>query len=351
MKTEQQATEAITALRESGASNDELIREAIHQIFYHMGETPTQVRVLNLVRSPGKSPGATTVQSRLNAFWIDLRKRTNTPLSCPDVPSDVLAAFEQAVPNLWLAAQTAAQDSLAVFRQEAESEVAEARALAAQARSEVETLADMARAAGQRESKAVERAEEMTRLMNEANQSRESTERDLAASNAAHSETLTQIEEWKKEAIRAKEETERVRKDADAREDRLRAEYDLRATEMHKEISKFESLLTASQETVSHLRVEIDREVFLSERRRAEAEAAKASLADTRTSHNKELHALRAEVTTAHLSLAESKGRLDAVIEERERALVSLSAALQRIAMFEHEAGFVGPQQHNGKGK
>lgn len=345
MKIEQQIKEEIATLRESGASNDELIREAIHQIFYHIGETPTQARVLDMVRSPGKSPGATTVQARLNAFWVDLRKRTNTPLSCPDVPPDVLAAFERTVPNLWLAAQTAAQDSLAVFRQEAESEVAEARTLAAQARSEVETLADMARAAAQRESKAVEQAGEMTRLMNEANQSRESTERDLAACHAAHSETLTQIEEWKKEAISAKEETEHVRKEADAREDRLRAEYDLRVAKLHKEMSKLESLLTASQETVGHLRVEIDREVSQSERQRAEADAAKAALADARITHNKEMSALRAEVTTAHLLLAENKGRLDAVIEERERALVSLSAALRRIAMLEREIGFVGPRQ------
>lgn len=346
MKTGQQIKEEIASLRESGASNDELIREAIHQIFYHMGETPTQARVLDLVRSPGKSPGATTVQSRLNAFWIDIRKRTNTPLSCPDVPPDVLAAFEQAVPSLWLAAQAAAQDSLAVFRQEAESEVAEARALAAQARSEVETLADMARAAAQRESKAVERAGEMTRLMNEANLRRESAERDLAASHAAHSETLTQIEEWKKEAVRAKEETERVRQDANSRQDQLRAEYELQAVEMRKEISKLGSLLTASQETVGHLRVEIDREVSQAERRRVEADMAKAALADARIAHNKELSALRAEVATAHLSLAESKGRLDAVIEERERALAGLSAAMQRIAKLEHEIGFVGPRQY-----
>lgn len=351
MKTEEQAKETITLLRETGADNDELIREAIHQIFYHMGETPTQARVLNLVRSPGKSPGATTVQARLNAFWVDLRKRTSTPLSCPDVPPDILTAFEQAVPKLWLAAQAAAQDSLAVFHQEAESRIAETEALAAQARSEVEALADLATAAGQREHKAVEMAREATTRANDANQSRESAERDLAAAQAAHSETLNQIEEWKKEAIRAKEETERVRQDANGRQDQLRAEHDLQAVEMRKEISKLESLLTASQETIGYLRVEIDREVSQSERRRVEADAAKSALADARIAHNKELSALRAEVTTAHLSLAESKGRLDAVIEERERALAGLSAAMQRIAKLEHEAGFVGPQQHHGKEK
>lgn len=344
-KTEQQIKADIATLRESGASNDELIREAIHRIFYDMRENPSQARVLEMVRSPGKSPGAATVQSRVNAFWSDLRKRSATPLSCPDVPSSVLTAFEQAVPNVWLAAQAAAQESLAELGQEMESKISEAQTLARLARDEADAQADLATAAAKREAEAVERAHEEARRATEANKMRESAERDLAAAQAAHSEALTQIEEWQKETARAQAETERARSDADIRMDKVRAEHDRQVSELRKEMSKLESLLTASQETVSHLRVEIDREVSQSERRRAEADAAKAALSDAKIAHSKEVSGLRAEAMAAGLALAESKGKLEAVVEERERVLGSLGAALQKIARLEYEIGFVGPHK------
>lgn len=338
MKTEQQIKEEIAVLRESGASNDELIREAIHLIFYHLGENPSQARVLEMVRSPGKSPGAATVQARLNAFWVDLRKRTNTPLSCPDIPASVLTAFEQAIPSVWLAAQSAGQEALATVRQEVESKVAEAEALVEVARAEADAQSDLAAAAAQREAEAVER-------VSDANMARESTERDLAAARAAHTESVAQVDEWKKEVVRAQEETDRVRRDADARMDKVRADHDRQLAEMRKEMSRLDSLLTASQETVSHLRVEIDREVSQSERRRVETEAAKAAMAEARISHSKEVAALRAEVAAAGLLLAENKGRLDAVTEDRERTLESLGKALRDVARLEYEARFVGPQK------
>lgn len=345
MKTEQQIKEDIATLRESGASNDELIREAIHRIFYDMRENPSQARVLEVVRSPGKSPGAATVQSRVNAFWNDLRKRSATPLSCPGVPSAVLTAFEQVVPNVWIAAQAAAQESLAALSQDMESKISEAQTLARLARDEADAQADIASAAAKREAEAIERAQEEAKRAAEANQMRESAERDLAAAQAAHSEALAQIEEWQKEAARAQAETERVRSDADARMDKVRAEQDRQVAELRKEMSKLESLLTASQETVSHLRVEIDREVSQSERRRTEVEAAKAALADARIAHGKEVSVLRTEVTAAGLALAESKGKLEAVVEERERVLGSLGTALQKIAKLEYEIGFIGPRK------
>lgn len=114
----------IDALRERVTDTQALYREVCALMFFRHGETPTANKLYQLVRKGSMSAPA----KALRDFWAEVRDKTRVDVGQPDLPPEVASAAGELAATLWRLSGDAASAALEVFRQEAQREIAEARA-------------------------------------------------------------------------------------------------------------------------------------------------------------------------------------------------------------------------------
>lgn len=129
MDSEARIREEIETLKKTVTNTQELYREACALLFFRHGVTPTANKLYQLVRKGSMSAPA----EALARFWESLREKSRVRIEHPDLPDGLRLAAGELVGRLWTDAQAAAQESLAVFRQEARQAIAEATAARAAA--------------------------------------------------------------------------------------------------------------------------------------------------------------------------------------------------------------------------
>lgn len=122
----------IDRLRASFPKTQDLYREVCALMFFRYGIAPTTNKLYQLVRKGSMSAPA----EALNRFWEDLREKSRVRIEHPDLPEDLKAAAAEMTMALWSSAQSLAQESLAILKQDAQSAVAEAEALKIKAESD-----------------------------------------------------------------------------------------------------------------------------------------------------------------------------------------------------------------------
>lgn len=124
MTTDTQIQADVEELRKTVKDTAALYREVCTVLFFRYGITPSANKLYQYVRKGSMSAPA----EALAKFWADLREKSRVRIEHPDLPDALKLAAGELVGNLWMQAQTAAQESLAIFRSEAETAVAAARA-------------------------------------------------------------------------------------------------------------------------------------------------------------------------------------------------------------------------------
>lgn len=124
MNIEDEIREEIDALRATTANTQELYREVCALLFFRYGITPTANKLYQLVKKGSMSAPA----EALARFWEELREKSRVRIEHPDLPDSLKTATGELVGRLWADAQAEAQESLSVFRHEADARVAEADA-------------------------------------------------------------------------------------------------------------------------------------------------------------------------------------------------------------------------------
>ncbi len=133
---EKQLLADIDQLRGQFPQTQDLYREVCVLLFFRYGVTPTTNKLYQLVRKGSMSAPA----EALGRFWEDLRDKSRVRIEHPDLPESLKTAAGELVAQLWSSAQAAAQEGLAVLRDDAQAQVAEARQLQAAAEADRETM-------------------------------------------------------------------------------------------------------------------------------------------------------------------------------------------------------------------
>jgi len=296
----------IDEMRTNGAKNETLIDEAIKLIFFKLGDMPTQQSVLNMVKIPGRSPSAGTVQGRLNHFRTTLRDKASLKVGHHDLPEAVNSAFSTFLEKLMETANTAAKATLENERIEilekadtiqreseqvsrnakavedaAKEQVLEAMGLVKQARQEVET----------------------------ANLARVEAERRLLASDAKQVEQAALI-------IKINEHIDQLeRYHQEERADHARAMADLQ-----QKIENMKRTLTVADGQIQSLRLDVRREQDNVDRVRkdlGDAVQSRNGLEDSLKVANDRIYEL-----TNKLTLANSEARLTKVKQRLKRPII-----------------------------
>ena len=125
--SEQQAEKTLAAgielLRAQFPQTQDLYREVCVLMFFRHGMTPTANKLYQLVRKGSMSAPA----EALNRFWENLRDKSRVTIAHPDLPDGLKTAAGEMTATLWKAAQAAAQESLAIFKEEAQALLDEAK--------------------------------------------------------------------------------------------------------------------------------------------------------------------------------------------------------------------------------
>lgn len=123
MPTEAQIYADIEALRARVSDTPDLYREVCTILFFRYGITPTANKLYQYVRKGSMSAPA----AALAKFWEDLREKSRVRIEHPDLPDSLKSATGELVAALWTQALSAAQETLEVFRAEAQATVLEVR--------------------------------------------------------------------------------------------------------------------------------------------------------------------------------------------------------------------------------
>lgn len=331
-QTEPSIRAAIAAMREAGASNDELIDEAVRQIFMQLGEYPSQARVLDLVRSPGRSPSAGTVQKGITRFFAGIRSRMGASLSHPDIPAEVLAEFSHGVASMWQVAMDGSIKALDERHKDLETEYQakhqQMEIALAGAQANVQAARDDAERANQ--AAFADRA-----VAAEAVSAREQAVRELSVAMAEKAQLQEQVVNLRGQLSQAHSESEQQRQNHTSLLDSLRTEYESKLEDgrtalrqlderTKSEINRLSGLLQANDDTIMQLRLANDREVQISERLRNELKLEQGASLDARRQSASKISELESKITEMTGSLGELTGRLDSADKDK----VNLSAQL-----------------------
>lgn len=268
MSTEAKINAEIEALKAKDLDTQDLYREVCTILFFRYGITPTANKLYQFVRKGSMSAPA----EALTKFWSDLREKSRVRIEHPDLPDDLKTAAGELVVSLWSQAQTSAQNSLAIFRQEAQENVTESLQAAA--------TADQARLAAEAESNQTREA------LRAANERILDLERDLAGERARTQSLEQQIELARHQQTTLEVALAEARKDYSAELEKSRQE--LRRTEERLESNEKRALLEIDHER--QMTVKVQRELLqirnssleIEEQLRIELASSKAELANVR---------------------------------------------------------------------
>lgn len=208
----------------------------------------------------------------LARFWSDLREKSRVRIEHPDLPDALKVAAGELVTSLWLQAQGSAQESLAIFRQEAQERVSDSQ----QARD----VADQERVAAQTEMNQTREA------LRAADERILQLERNLAAECARTQSFEQQLEAASRQQCALEAALADARKDYSAeldksRQELRRAEERLAAIEKRSflEVDHERQISVKAQRELQQLRAN---NLQNDERQRIELAACKTELAEAR---------------------------------------------------------------------
>lgn len=315
MNNENEIREKVEALRESSSSTQELYREVCALLFFRYGITPTANKLYQLVRKGSMSAPA----EALARFWEDLREKSRVRIEHPDLPEPLKAAAGELVGQLWAIAQAEAQESLAVFRQDAEVRVAEADA--ARQNAERACLA------------AIDEREHLSGALAASAAKNLELERELAAERARTESLLAQValEEERLQTLEAA--LAEARQAFSIELDKLRESLHL--SESRHEASEKRALIeidrerTAAAKAQKELTQERRAGAELIERQRSESAALQRELGDIR----QQLGVAEGGLTRMRELSEQQAGQLEAVREQLARQATEAALMQREIAL------------------
>jgi len=283
---ERQIQAEVERLRSQFADTQELYREVCVLLFFRFGITPTANKLYQFVRKGSMSAPA----EALSRFWGDLREKSKVRIEHPDVPDELRESAGQLVATLWSKAQTQAQDSLAVFRSEAATKVAEAKA---QLESANQTAAELG--------VQVEAAKDS---MAQANQAIQDLNSQLAAEKAKSAALKEQLSAAAESQAGLQRSLEAARKDF--------------AAELEKQRTALAHAEERLQATEKHALLEIDKERSALKRVEKELDAARLSATQASVVAKEEISALQVQLGSLHQQVGSLDGQLQAALSQRD---------------------------------
>lgn len=278
MSMDTQIQADVDELRKTVSDTAALYREVCTVLFFRYGITPSANKLYQYVRKGSMSAPA----DALAKFWADLREKSRVRIQHPDLPDALKLAAGDLVGNLWLQAQTAAQDSLAVFRSESQSAVA--AALAEKDASTRDLSAAQAELATIRETLATS-ADRVLQL-----------ERELAAEHAQNEGLTRQLSSAVRQQTALEAALAEARRDFSGELEKLRTT--LQSAEERSEAGQKRALL------------EIDRERLVAGKLQKELLQARQLQADTEQRHRDEMASLHLALGAVRQNLGASEGVL-----------------------------------------
>lgn len=313
MNTESKIIAEIEALKVHGLDTQDLYREVCTILFFRYGITPTANKLYQFVRKGSMSAPA----EALARFWSDLREKSRVRIEHPDLPDGLRAAAGELVASLWSQAQASAQDSLAIFRQEAQEKVTEALQAVA--------TADQARVAAEAELNQTREA------LRAANERILVLERNLAGELARSRSFEQQIESGRHRQTTLEVALTEARKDYSAELEKSRQE--LRRTEERLDASEKRALL------------EIDHERQMTIKAQRELLHLKNSSLENEEQLRFELASSKAELANVRQKLGVAEGKQDELragnekqLEEMAALRLNLSKQETQLALLQREA-------------
>jgi chromosome segregation ATPase len=289
---DQEIQAEIDRIRAQFPRTQDLYREACVLLFFRYGITPTANKLYQFVRKGSMSAPA----EALSAFWADLRERSRVRIEHPDLPDELRSAAGDLAATLWNQAQAMAQETLAAYRADAQTAVAEANAAKTTAEEERDRLAKELTSA----------RESILALSSRAN----ALEQDLAAEKATRAAFESQVRQAVQDTAALQSMLEKARQEFAEEMDKLRAAAKL--TEDRYRASEERALL------------EIDRERTAAARLQKELEQGRAKLAQASERHKTEIGALQTELGQCRQQLGALEGGLQAGTDERNRIAADL---------------------------
>jgi chromosome segregation ATPase len=287
---ERQIQAEVERLRSQFADTQELYREVCVLLFFRFGITPTANKLYQFVRKGSMSAPA----EALSRFWGDLRAKSKVRIEHPDLPDELRESAGQLVATLWSKAQTQAQDSLAAFRSEAATKVAESKACVESAN---QTTADL--------KTQLEAAKD---LIAQSNQTIHDQNSQLAAEQAKLAALTEQLGAATENQAVLQRSVEAARKDF--------------AAELEKQRTALAHAEERLQATEKHALLEIDKERSALKRIEKELDAARLSANQASVMAKGEIAALQAQLGTLHQQVGSLDGQLQAALAQRN-ALVT----------------------------
>lgn len=309
MNIEDEIREEIDALRATTANTQELYREVCALLFFRYGITPTANKLYQLVKKGSMSAPA----EALARFWEELREKSRVRIEHPDLPDSLKTATGELVGRLWADAQAEAQESLSVFRHEADARVAEA---------------DAARQNAERDQQAaIDELERLHEALDVTTERNLALERSLAAERA-------KTESLRAQSVLADERLETLETAlAEARQafsielEKLRDS--LRISENRYEASEKRALL------------EIDRERTTATKAQKELAQERKAGADLIERQRNEYAALQRELGDLRQKLGVAEGSLTRMRELAEQQTTRLEAMREQLALRTTEAALM----------
>ena len=268
MSTEARIIADIESIKASNLDTQSLYREVCVILFFRYGITPTANKLYQYVRKGSMSAPA----EALARFWSDLREKSRVRIEHPDLPDALKGATGELVASLWLQAQESAQESLAVFRREAQHQVTESL--------QAVVAADQARIAAQSE------ANQTREALRAADERILTLERNLAGESVRTQSLEQQLEAGSRRQSSLEAALAEARKDYSdeldkSRQELLRAEERLAAIEKRSllEIDHERQITVKAQRDLLQLR---ENTLQNEERQRIELAACKTELAEAK---------------------------------------------------------------------
>jgi len=289
----------VLAFRRQGLSNRQITAKLAEIISYRFRERPTQALIMDLLRDrdAGKCPSASTIQSGLKDFLEKQAEQRKGPLGPESWPDELRVEATEVLSNLDRWATAKAEQAVDEIRRKADQAVSDALAKSNQAERDRDLAISQTQQAEENRAKAELAREESEKHLVDVRARLE--ELQIHAERLSETVNLLQVQ---MEETRVRHEGETAAKEADFQQkmDRLLDEYHRDKDAKTLEINKLEQLLTAGEETLKRLRVDVQREVDRSELMRSE-------MADVRA-ENKLANADNLEL---RLALAEKNGQID----------------------------------------
>ena len=294
MSTEAKIIAEIEALKVNDLDTQDLYREVCTILFFRYGITPTANKLYQYVRKGSMSAPA----EALARFWSDLREKSRVRIEHPDLPKDLRTVAGELVASLWSQAQASAQDSLAIFRQEAQEKVTESlQAVAA---------ADQARVAAKSESTDTREA------LRAANDRILDLERNLAGERVRTQSLEQQIESASHQQTTLEAALGEARKD-----------YSAELEKSRQELRRSEDRLAANEKRAL---LEIDHERQMTVKAQRELLQLRNSSLENEERLRIELASSKAEVAISKQQLGIAEGKQDELRAGKEKQLEELAA-------------------------